>query len=413
MDMCWYGNARLLVNFSLQNRKTLLFILAAASPIAFSAWQTLLNNFTVEVVGFTGKEIGLLQSFREIPGFLAFTVIYVLLFIRQQNFAILSLMLLGIGTALTGYFPSVIGLYLTTILMSTGFHYLETMQTSLSLQWLKKDEAPKVLGQIISVRSFSTLICLGGLYLALQILEPNYVYIYSIAGLAAVAIALFCWNSIPHFEDDVVQRKELFLRKRYWLYYTLTFMSGARRQIFMVFAGFLLVQKFAFPLENIVLLVLVNSAINIWVAPKIGQLIHFIGERRALTLEYIGLIGIFLTYAVVENTALAVVLYILDHLFFSMAIAIKTYFQKIADPADISATAGISFTINHIAAVILPAILGFIWVINHSAVFVIGAAIAFGSLILSQLIPDSPVEGKEIRRLSNSTKPAVKTNRLG
>ncbi len=413
MDMCWYGNARLLVNFSLQNRKTLLFILAAASPIAFSAWQTLLNNFTVEVVGFTGKEIGLLQSFREIPGFLAFTVIYVLLFIRQQNFAILSLMLLGIGTALTGYFPSVIGLYLTTILMSTGFHYLETMQTSLSLQWLKKDEAPKVLGQIISVRSFSTLTCLGGLYLALQILEPNYVYIYSIAGLAAVAIALFCWNSIPHFEDDVVQRKELFLRKRYWLYYTLTFMSGARRQIFMVFAGFLLVQKFAFPLENIVLLVLVNSAINIWVAPKIGQLIHFIGERRALTLEYIGLIGIFLTYAVVENTALAVVLYILDHLFFSMAIAIKTYFQKIADPADISATAGISFTINHIAAVILPAILGFIWVINHSAVFVIGAAIAFGSLILSQLIPDSPVEGKEIRRLSNSTKPAVKTNRLG
>ncbi len=413
MDMCWYGNARLLVNFSLQNRKTLLFILAAASPIAFSAWQTLLNNFTVEVVGFTGKEIGLLQSFREIPGFLAFTVIYALLFIRQQNFAILSLMLLGIGTALTGYFPSVIGLYLTTILMSTGFHYLETMQTSLSLQWLKKDEAPKVLGQIISVRSFSTLTCLGGLYLALQILEPNYVYIYSIAGLAAVAIALFCWNSIPHFEDDVVQRKELFLRKRYWLYYTLTFMSGARRQIFMVFAGFLLVQKFAFPLENIVLLVLVNSAINIWVAPKIGQLIHFIGERRALTLEYIGLIGIFLTYAVVENTALAVVLYILDHLFFSMAIAIKTYFQKIADPADISATAGISFTINHIAAVILPAILGFIWVINHSAVFVIGAAIAFGSLILSQLIPDSPVEGKEIRRLSNSTKPAVKTNRLG
>ena len=413
MDMCWYGNARLLVNFSLQNRKTLLFILAAASPIAFSAWQTLLNNFTVEVVGFTGKEIGLLQSFREIPGFLAFTVIYVLLFIRQQNFAILSLMLLGIGTALTGYFPSVIGLYLTTILMSTGFHYLETMQTSLSLQWLKKDEAPKVLGQIISVRSFSTLTCLGGLYLALQILEPNYVYIYSIAGLAAVAIALFCWNSIPHFEDDVVQRKELFLRKRYWLYYTLTFMSGARRQIFMVFAGFLLVQKFAFPLENIVLLVLVNSAINIWVAPKIGQLIHFIGERRALTLEYIGLIGIFLTYAVVENTALAVVLYILDHLFFSMAIAIKTYFQKIADPADISATAGISFTINHIAAIILPAILGFIWVINHSAVFVIGAAIAFGSLILSQLIPDSPVEGKEIRRLSNSTKPAVKTNRLG
>jgi len=385
------------VKESLRNRKTLLFILAAASPVAFSAWQTLLNNFTVEVAAFTGKDIGMLQSLREIPGFLAFTVIYVLLFIKQQNFAILSLLLLGLGTALTGFFPSIIGLYLTTVLMSIGFHYLETMQTSLSLQWLDKHEAPRVLGQIIGVRSFATLACLGSLYLVLQVLEPNYIVIYLIAGTATMAIAFFCWFAIPHFEDSVVQRNELFLRKRYWLYYALTFLAGARRQIFTVFAGFLLVQKFGFPLENMVLLVLVNSAINIWFAPKIGQLISFIGERRALTLEYMGLIGIFLTYAIVDNATLAVVLYILDHIFFSMAIAIKTYFQKIADPADISATAGISFTINHIAAVILPALLGLVWVINHGAVFVIGALIAACSLLLSQLIPDTPKEGKEVR----------------
>ncbi len=381
----------------IKNRKTLLFILAAASPIAFSAWQTMLNNFTVEVVGFTGKEIGLLQSLREVPGFLAFTVVYVLLFIRQQNFAILSLFMLGLGTALTGYFPSIVGLYLTTILMSTGFHYLETMQTSLSLQWLDKAEAPRVLGQIIGIRSFATLAVLGGLYLILQFVEPNYIYIYTFTGLISMAIAAFCWIAVPHFQDNILQRNELFLRRRYWLYYSLTFLAGARRQIFTVFAGFLLVQKFGFPLENMVLLVLVNSAVNIWIAPKIGQLISFIGERRALTLEYIGLIGIFLTYAVVDNTTLAVALYILDHIFFSMAIAIKTYFQKIADPADISSTAGISFTINHIAAVILPAILGLIWVVDHGAVFIIGAMIAFCSLLLSQLIPDRPEEGNEIR----------------
>jgi len=164
-----------------------------------------------------------------------------------------------------------------------------------------------------------------------------------------------------------------------------------------VFAGFLLVEKFGFPLENMVLLVLVNSAINIWLAPKIGQLIGYIGERHALTLEYLGLIGIFLTYAVVDNSNLAVGLYILDHIFFSMAIAINTYFQKIADPADIAATAGISFTINHIAAVILPAALGLVWVVNHGAVFVIGAAMAAGSLLLSQLIPNTPKAGNEVR----------------
>jgi hypothetical protein len=380
-----------------KDRKTLLFILAGASPIAFATWQTLLNNFSIEVANFSGQEIGYLQSLREIPGFLAFTVIYVLLLIRQQNLAVLSLLILGLGTALTGFFPTIVGLYITTVIMSVGFHYLETMQSSLSLQWLDKSEAPTVMGQLISVRSIATLTCLGGLYLALQFIELNYTYIYSAAGFLTVAVALFCWMAIPHFKDDIVQKNELFLRKRYWLYYLLTFMAGARRQIFTVFAGFLLVEKFGFPLESMVLLVLANAAINIYAAPKIGKLISFIGERRALTLEYCGLIGIFLSYAVVDNVVVAIVLYILDHIFFSMAIAIKTYFQKIADPADISATAGISFTINHIAAVVLPAMLGLVWIVDHSAVFVIGAAIAVGSLILSQLIPNAPTPGNEIR----------------
>ena len=109
-----------------RNRKALLYILAIGSPIAFSVWQALLNNFAVEIASFGGKEIGMLQSLREVPGFLAFTVVFLLLIIRQQNFAIVSLILLGIGTALTGFFPSILGLYITTVIMSIGFHYLET-----------------------------------------------------------------------------------------------------------------------------------------------------------------------------------------------------------------------------------------------------------------------------------------------
>lgn len=239
---------------------------------------------------------------------------------------------------------------------------------------------------------------LGGLYVGLQFFDPNYPLIYLLGGGVTVALGIFCWLAFPHFKDKVAQRNELFLRKPYWLYYTLTFLSGARRQRFTVFAAFLLVEKFGFPLDKMVLLVLANSALNIHVAPKIGALISRIGERHALTLEYSALIIIFLLYAVVENGNVAIVLYILDHIVFSMAIAIKTYFQKIADPADMSATAGISFTINHIAAVVLPAALGFVWIFNHSAVFVIGAAIAVLSLIVAQLIPDAPSDGNEIRR---------------
>jgi len=378
-----------------RNRKAFLYILAIGSPIAFSVWQALLNNFVVEIASFGGKEIGMLQSLREVPGFLAFTVVFLLLIIRQQNFAIVSLILLGIGTALTGFFPSILGLYITTVIMSIGFHYLETLRISLSLQWLTKEEAPRMLGKLLSVHSASTLAILSILYIVVFVFEPNYPWLYVVAGLLAVIIGIFCQFSFPQFSEKVEQHKELVFRKRYWLYYALTFLAGARRQIFMVFAGFLLVQKFGFPLDKMVLLFLVNAGITIWVAPKLGILIGMIGERKALTLEYVALIIIFLGYAVVDNVNIALALYILDNVFFSISFAISTYFQKIADPADIASTSGISFTINHIAAVLLPALLGLIWMENHGAVFLIGACIAGASLILVRAIPDNPEIGKE------------------
>jgi predicted MFS family arabinose efflux permease len=241
---------------------------------------------------------------------------------------------------------------------------------------------------------------LGTLYIYLMFFAANYNLIYMLAGFTAAAIGIFCWLAVPHFEDNVAQKKTLFLRKKYWLFYLLTFFAGARRQIFVVFAGFLLVEKFDFPIEDVVMLTLVNAALTFYLAPKIGRLISYIGERRALTLEYIGLIIIFVSYAFVDTIEFAIALYLLDHMFFAMAIAIKTYFQKIADPADIAATSSISFTINHIAAVVLPALLGFVWMINHSAVFLIGAAIACASLVLSQLIPDHPRPSAETRLAS-------------
>lgn len=388
----------------LSERKTLLYLLAIGNTIAFATWQVMLNNFAVERAAFTGEEIGILQSLREVPGFLAFTAILVMIFIRQQTFAILALLTLGIGTAITAFYPTALWLYFATVVMSIGFHYLETLHNSLSLQWLSKDEAPKVLGKILSVRALCNFMILGTLYIYLMFFAANYNLIYMLAGFTAAAIGIFCWLAIPHFEDGVAQKKTLFLRKKYWLFYLLTFFAGARRQIFVVFAGFLLVEKFDFPIEDVVMLTLVNAALTFYLAPKIGRLISYIGERRALTFEYIGLIVIFVSYAFVDTIEFAIALYLLDHMFFAMAIAIKTYFQKIADPADIAATSSISFTINHIAAVVLPALLGLVWMINHSAVFLIGAAIACASLVLSQLIPDHPRPAAETRL--TSTPPA-------
>ncbi len=375
----------------------LLFVLAAASAVTFACWRALLINFAVEQVGFTGVEIGILHSLREVPGFLAFTVVWVLLVLRQQTFSLLSLGVLGLGTVLAGFFPSVLGLYITGVVMSVGFHYLETMQSALALQWLPKERAPVVMGQLLAARSFATLASLGLLYVCLWQFEIPYRFLYAAAGSVAILGALFATITFAQFTERVEQRKELFLRRRYWLYYLLTFMAGARRQIFIVFATFLMVEKFTFPVETMVLLFLVSAAMTTLLAPLFGRLIAHWGERNALSLEYVGLIVVFTWYAFVDTAWIAVGLYLVDHVFFSMAIAIKTYFQKIADPADIAATSGISFTINHIAAVVLPVVFGFVWIISPAAVFFTGSAFALGSLMLAQLIPDAPAEGREVR----------------
>ena len=172
--------------------------------------------------------------------------------------------------------------------MSFGFHYLETMHNSLSLQWLTKEEAPKVLGQLLSTRAISNLLVLSSIYLYLVFFPANYVLIYLVAGGSDTDRGILLGGGAT-FEETVVQRTELFLRKKYWLYYVLTFLAGARRQIFVVFAGFLMVEKFGFAIENVVMLTLVNAALTL--ACSKNRLFNWSHWRKTrLDSEYLGLI---------------------------------------------------------------------------------------------------------------------------
>lgn len=375
--------------------KLALIYMASIMALVFSVWQVMLNNFAIDRAAFDGSDMGDLHSVREIPGFLAFSAVFVLIFIREQTFAILALGLLCIGVLATGYFPNKYGLLATTLLMSIGFHYFETINSSLTLQWLSKEEAPAFMGKVIGYSAFASLLGYGAVGFFNSFLGLDYVVIFTIFGIAGIIMVLHLWWLFPKFESSVPQKKNLFLKKRYWVYYVLTFLKGARRQIFMVFAAFLLVEKFGYTVGEVATLFLINKAANIFIAPLIGKMIEKIGERRALTIEYIGLIAVFVGYALVESAMVAAALYVIDHLFFALAIGIKTYFQKIADAEDMAATQSVSFTIDHIAAVVIPVTFGMIWLYDPSLVFYIGAGFALLSLIFSNFIPLMPAPGNE------------------
>jgi len=365
-----------------------LIVQTAASVVGLQCWMILFNNFAVEIAGLDGLQVGIIGSVREIPGFLALLAVFVMLVIREHRLSALSIIFLGLGTALTGLLPSFSGLIITTLIMSFGFHYYETTNQSLTLQYFSTATSPLIFGRLRSLAAATSIVV--GLLLYLMGMVFSYKVMFLTIGGLVVAAGIWGLLQDPTHKQVAPQHRKMIFRRRYSLYYFLTFMAGARRQIFIAFSVYLLVKVFHFTVTEITLLFVVNNAINFVLSPAIGRAIVRFGERWILSIEYGGLIGVFLVYAFTDSKLLVVAMYILDHILFNFAIAIRTYFQKVADPADIAPSMAVGFTINHIAAVVMPAIGGALWMIDYRIPFVTGALLSLVSLLAVQRIPRFP-----------------------
>jgi hypothetical protein len=362
-----------------------LIVHTAASVVGLQCWMILFNNFAVELAGLDGLQIGIIGSVREIPGLLALLVIFVMLVIREHRLSSLSIVFLGAGIGLTGLFPSFTGLVITTLIMSFGFHYYETTNQSLTLQYFDTATSPLIFGRLRSLAAATSIVV--GLLIFLMSLVFSYRVMFLSVGSLVAAAGIWGLLQDPTHQQIAPQHRKMILRRKYSLYYFLTFMAGARRQIFMAFSVYLLVKVFHCTVAEITLLFVANNAVNYLLSPVIGRAIVRFGERKVLSLEYASLICVFLIYAFSGSKLVVITMYILDHILFNFAIAIRTYFQKVADPQDIAPSMAVGFTINHIAAVVMPAIGGALWMIDYRIPFVAGAALSLISLLAVQLIP--------------------------
>ena len=376
-----------------------LILVSIAMPIAMSGWLALLNNFVIEKASFSGKEIGWLHTIREIPGFLTLSIVFVLPFIREQRLIVLSLILLGGAVALVGHFPFFTGLMITTLISSIGFHYFEAAQQTLQLQWLDKKKAPQILGWLFAASSGASLITFGAIAIIYSYFDITYKQMYICCGTFTIFLAIVAYVFWPKYPIKPQKTKKIIIKKVYWLYYVLQFICGARRQIFSVFAAFMLVEKFGLEVHQISWLLLFNFSINLLFGPFVGWLIGRIGEKWTLITEYSGLTLVFFTYSLIYffdwPAWIAATLYVIDHLFYAMMIAQKTYLQKIALKEDLASTTALAFTINHIAAVFLPVTLGFVWIISPPLVFILATILAMLSLLISFAVPKNPSPGNE------------------
>jgi predicted MFS family arabinose efflux permease len=387
----------------MNDSKRLFRTLAAASfflYFGFNVWRAMFNNFAVEEIGVNATQIGFLQSFREIPGLMGFVVGFLALWLSEMRLMGLSVLLMGLGIVVTGWADGLAVLLLGSMVMSIGFHFFYPSNSSVVLMGVGKDEAPKMLGRLRSVSSFAAVIgtvviwvFVDGVRLgSLEIPPWGYRTTLFVVGGIVVVGSFFALRNGRRQGVQREKRKVVF-RKDYWLYYSLTFMMGSRRHIFTTFAIFMLVDIYGISVRETALLFLVNSLISTYASAQLGKLVARFGERKVLTFNFVGLIGVFLGYAYIQYLPVLFALFVLDHIFFGFNLAIESYFQKIShSPEEITSNVSLAQTINHVSALVVPVLGGILWTqIAPAATFLAGVVIAVISLVLVQFIQTKPV----------------------
>lgn len=361
-----------------------LMVLIIGASAGLQSWMALFTNYAKEVVHVNGFQIGLSQSVREIPGFLTFLVIYILFLFKEHRLSAWSVILMGLGIGATGFFTAFSGMLLATFIMSVGFHYFETTNKSLTIQHFDKMQSPVVFAKLRGYGALANIV-VGCLVWGLSFVI-SYKLNFLLLGLFVSGVGIYMLSQHPVKEEKRHQSQKLELKKKYWLYYLLNFLSGARRQIFTVFAIFLLVERYKLPVSTILGIYVLNFALTFFTNPLISKAINKYGERVVLSLESGSLILLFLGYAFIDNVWVVIGLYVMDSIFFNFAIGLNTYIQKSAEPKDFSTLTAVGFTINHISAVIIPLFGGALWMLNWQLPFIIGAGFTLISLYFTQKI---------------------------
>ena len=347
-----------------------------------AAYGALINPFVVKDLHLGAQALGGLESLREVPGFLTVALAAVTVRFREARLAAAALLLMGLGLAATAGAHTWLYLVAAGMVWSIGFHLFAPLNNGLALAASDNGKEGRALGFIGGVGAAGGMAALVMVLLLVGPLGRGGAFIPTGLLVMAGAIALLFMR-----KAQVVQRPRLLVRRRYGIYYALTLLDGSRRQIFSTFAVFLLAQNYHLDVPQLVPLLVFNGLVTAVTTPYIGRLIDHYGERRMLALNYACLIPLFAGYALVHNLFVLGALYCIDNAFFSFGLGINSYLGRIAPPEDRTPSLVMGSTVNHIAAVGVPVVGGFLWArIGYEVTFLAGAATCLLSVMAALAI---------------------------
>jgi predicted MFS family arabinose efflux permease len=376
-------------NLSADFRRLLLATLffGAVSGIIMST----LNNYLSAEHSFDASNRGWLEFPRELPGFLIVGVMgFLLTRLRESRIAALAMVATAIGVWGLAYLSSTTALLVVfVVIWSLGDHIIFAVEGPIGLKLAKRGGEGRRLGQLGGARNLGVILGVSMVWLLTKFVGDRYDLFYLVAGFCGIAAGVL-YSQLHVGKEDAPSRR-LVYRSEYKIFYAISALFGIRKQIFMVFGTWVLVSMHEVPVSTIALLYFVASALGVLVRPLLGDVIDWVGERIVLAVDEIMLIVVCLVYAFASHIfdtpwdlRVLYAAYVLDHILFALRVARTTYLKKIAlDPADITPTISMGITIDHVVAMSLPVLSGFIWEkYGHEYVFLLAAAIALGGFFI-------------------------------
>jgi predicted MFS family arabinose efflux permease len=368
-------------------RDYLLFLLVGIFlGIGQSVDGATINNFLKDRFDFLIMQRTLLEIPREMPGLLVFIFTAFLFALGDIRIAAVANLAAAVGMFLLGIIPYNFFLMLMVVFIySTGQHLFLPLFNSIGMSFAKEGQYGRKLGQISAANTASLVISSALLWLLFRYLHISYTVSFTIGALAFLAAAILLMRMNPGRTEPMKNR--FVFRKEYKLYYLLCIFYGARKQIFLTFAPWVLVDVFAQKVTTLTMLFFIISVLGVFVKPLIGYLIDRLGEKIILAGESAVLILVCLLYAYAADWfgswAVVVVCtcYVLDQTLNAVGMARATYVRKIAVKAeDVSPTLSLGLSIDHIVSMFLPVVGGLVWYSagagGYKFVFLGGALVA-------------------------------------
>ena len=372
-----------------------LFLIAGLfGGIATGIFMTIFNNYLSDVFNLMPDGRGIVEFPRELPGVLIVFVLAFLAFLGDRRIIFVGTLVAAGGLLGLGMLSPTFGTMLIWMMVfSMGQHIMFTITPAIGMAMSKQAEHGMRLGRISAYSITGMLIAYAIVWLGFKHLNFTYSFAFILATVFMVlsSIAVICM----HPQKPEKRKLRLVFKKEFRLFYVLSVVNGARKQIFLTFAPWVLIRMFQMDAPTFAILGLVVAAVSILTRKIVGKAIDIKGERFILTLEAIILFAICIGYAFAAElftAGIAIVViagcYVLDNSMSAVEMARSTYVQKIAkDPADVTPTISTGISIDHVVAMSIPYFGGLLWAaVGYQYVFMAAAVIALINLILSRKI---------------------------